>query len=29
MHRYGRPIYGAFADGNELAGVAATFAAGR
>jgi GNAT superfamily N-acetyltransferase len=28
MHRYGRPIYGAFADG-VLAGVAATFAAGR
>jgi GNAT superfamily N-acetyltransferase len=28
MHRYGRPIYGAFRDGR-LAGVAATFAAGR
>ena len=31
MHRWGRPIYGAFApeDGNALAGVAATFGAGR
>jgi GNAT superfamily N-acetyltransferase len=30
MHRWGRPIYGAFAaDGEELAGVAATFGAGR
>jgi GNAT superfamily N-acetyltransferase len=28
MHRYGRPIYGAFRDGR-LAGVAATFSAGR
>jgi GNAT superfamily N-acetyltransferase len=28
MHRWGRPIYGAFRDGR-LAGVAATFAAGR
>jgi GNAT superfamily N-acetyltransferase len=29
IHRYGRPIYGAFtADDNRLAGVAATFAAG-
>jgi GNAT superfamily N-acetyltransferase len=28
MHRYGRPIYGAFVHG-ALAGVAATFAAGR
>jgi GNAT superfamily N-acetyltransferase len=28
VHRYGRPIYGAFRDG-VLAGVAATFAAGR
>jgi GNAT superfamily N-acetyltransferase len=28
MHRHGGPIYGAFRDG-ELAGVAATFAAGR
>jgi GNAT superfamily N-acetyltransferase len=28
MHRYGRPIYGAFRNGR-LAGVAATFAAGR
>jgi GNAT superfamily N-acetyltransferase len=28
MHRYGRPIYGAFRDG-ALSGVAATFAAGR
>jgi GNAT superfamily N-acetyltransferase len=28
VHRYGRPIYGAFDDGR-LAGVAATFAAGR
>jgi GNAT superfamily N-acetyltransferase len=27
IHRYGRPIYGAFAEG-QLAGVAATFAAG-
>jgi GNAT superfamily N-acetyltransferase len=28
MHRYGRPIYGAF-QGGELVGVAATFGAGR
>jgi GNAT superfamily N-acetyltransferase len=28
VHRYGRPIYGAFADGR-LAGVAVTFGAGR
>jgi len=28
IHRYGRPIYGAFADDRRLAGVAATFAAG-
>jgi len=28
IHRYGRPIYGAFADDGRLAGVAATFAAG-
>jgi GNAT superfamily N-acetyltransferase len=28
MHRYGRPIYGAFVDGG-LAAVAATFGAGR
>jgi GNAT superfamily N-acetyltransferase len=28
MHRYGRPIYGAYVDGH-LAGVAATFGAGR
>jgi GNAT superfamily N-acetyltransferase len=28
VHRYGRPIYGAFRD-DRLAGVAATFAAGR
>jgi GNAT superfamily N-acetyltransferase len=27
--RYGRPIYGAFRDGERLVGVAATFAAGR
>jgi GNAT superfamily N-acetyltransferase len=30
MHRWGRPIYGAFApDDDQLAGVAATFGAGR
>jgi GNAT superfamily N-acetyltransferase len=29
MDRYGRPIYGAFPDGAGLAGVAATFGAGR
>jgi ribosomal protein S18 acetylase RimI-like enzyme len=28
IHRYGRPVYGAYVDG-DLAGVAATFAAGR
>jgi GNAT superfamily N-acetyltransferase len=28
IHRYGRPIYGAFAEDGRLAGVAATFAAG-
>jgi GNAT superfamily N-acetyltransferase len=28
IDRYGRPIYGAFAEGDRLAGVAATFAAG-
>jgi GNAT superfamily N-acetyltransferase len=29
MDRYGKPIYGAFPDGAGLAGVAATFGAGR
>ena len=28
IHRYGQPIYGAFAEDGELAAVAATFAAG-
>ena len=28
IHRYGRPIYGAFAEDGKLVGVAATFAAG-
>jgi GNAT superfamily N-acetyltransferase len=28
IHRYGRPVHGAFADDQRLAGVAATFAAG-
>jgi GNAT superfamily N-acetyltransferase len=28
IHRYGRPIYGAFGEDHRLAGVAATFAAG-
>jgi len=28
IHRYGRPIYGAFGEDGQLAGVAATFAAG-
>jgi hypothetical protein len=29
MHRYGGPIYGAFDEAGGLAGVAATFGAGR
>jgi GNAT superfamily N-acetyltransferase len=29
IHRYGRPIYGAFGEDAKLAGIAATFAAGR